>query len=324
MDNANALFDDFEFLKSSFLHDLKGKNLAYKRYTKSPLRYGGGKSLAVGIIIESFPSDIRRVISPFLGDGSLEVACALELDLEVIAFDVFDILVNFWQVLCENGEALYDALKQLESTKENYAKIKNELGLYWNKRHKNPRSKPQIMLDSITLARDYYFNFNLSYGPGFLGWMSKIYEDKNRYAKMIEKIRDFATHKNIKNLNVQCESFEHVFKIYPYDFFYCDPPYFLDGDSKMFRGIYPMRNFPIHHDSFNHELLAKCLKNHKGKFILSYNDCEFVRNAYRDFKILEPKWQYTMGQGEKRIGKNRIDRGDNNIKQSHELLIIKD
>ena len=86
-----------------------------------------------------------------------------------------------------------------------------------------------------------------------------------------------------------------------------------------------MRNFPIHHNNFNHELLAKCLKNHKGKFILSYNDCEFVREAYKDYKILEPKWQYTMGQGETRMGKNRIQRGDDsNIKQSHELLIIKE
>ncbi|EDP6894091.1 DNA adenine methylase, partial [Campylobacter lari] len=46
---------------------------------------------------------------------------------------------------------------------------------------------------------------------------------------------------------------------------------------------------------------------------------------YKDFKILEPKWQYTMGQGETRVGKNRINRGDDtNIKKSHELLIIKE
>lgn len=307
--------------KEIFLHHLKGKNLTYKRYTKSPLRYGGGKSLAVGLILEQIPSDTKRLISPFIGGGSVEVAVALELDIEVLAFDIFDILVNFWQILCKDSNALYNELLKLEPTKENYAKIKNELSLFWNERHKNPNNKPKIELDSLTLARDYYFNFNLSYGPGFLGWMSKIYEDKNRYLKALEKIRAFKTH----NLKVEMASFEAVFEKYPTDFFYCDPPYFLEGDSKMFKGIYPMRNFPIHHNSFNHELLAICLKNHKGKFILSYNDCEFVREAYKDFKILEPKWQYTMGQGETRIGKNRIERGDaDNTKQSHELLIIKE
>ncbi|WP_371819511.1 DNA adenine methylase, partial [Campylobacter upsaliensis] len=53
--------------KETFLHHLKGKSLVYKRYTKSPLRYGGGKSLAVGLILEQIPSDIKRLISPFIG-----------------------------------------------------------------------------------------------------------------------------------------------------------------------------------------------------------------------------------------------------------------
>ena len=291
--NQSNLFTLYDTTKrDAFLHKLKGKNLAYKRYTKSPLRW-----------------------------GSVEIASALELDIEVLAYDVFDILVNFWQVLVADSGALYKELTKLEPTKENYAKIKNELALFWNERHKNPNNKPAIKLDSLSLARDYYFNFNLSYGPGFLGWMSKIYEDKNRYLKALEKIRDFKT----QNLKVEMASFESVFEKYPNDFFYCDPPYFLEGDSKMFKGIYTMRNFPNHHNHFNHMLLSECLKNHKGRFILSYNDCEFVREAYGDFKILEPKWQYTMGQGETRIGKNRIKRGDsNNTKQSHELLIIKE
>ncbi|MCR2102534.1 DNA adenine methylase, partial [Campylobacter upsaliensis] len=55
--------------KETFLHHLKGKNLVYKRYTKSPLRYGGGKSLAVGLILEQIPSDTKRLISPFIGGG---------------------------------------------------------------------------------------------------------------------------------------------------------------------------------------------------------------------------------------------------------------
>lgn len=315
--------------KARFLLDLKGQSQKFKRYCKTPLRYGGGKSLAVGLIVEHFPNDISRLISPFLGGGSVEVAAALELDLEVRAFDIFDILVNFWQVLLENSGKLYENLREIKPTQENYNEIKAELKAHY---------KNEAKLDKFTLARDYYFNFNLSYGPGFLGWMSKIYADEARYLKMLEKVRDFGL--EIANLStnskeqksekspkftVECESFEVPFSRYPNDFFYCDPPYFLEGDSKMFRGIYPMRNFPIHHNGFKHELLRDLLHAHKGRFVLSYNDCAWVRQAYKDFKILTPKWQYTMGQGETRIGKNRIERGDtDNIKQSHELLIIKD
>lgn len=315
---SNSLFDSiyqdgsFKQRKAYFLDNLKGRTLSYKRYNRSPIRYGGGKSLAVGLIIEHFPDDLKRLISPFMGGGSVEIACALDLGLEVRAFDIFDILVNFWQILIKDSKILYEELLNLDPTKEVYRDIKNELKRHWDK---------EIILDSLTLARDYYFNFNLSYGPGFLGWMSSIYEDKNRYLKTLQKIKDFKTN----NLSVECASFEHCFEVYPDEFFYLDPPYFLEGDSKMFKGIYPQRNFPIHHNHFSHQLLADLLKNHKGRFVLSYNDCEWVRSTYKDFKILEPKWQYTMGQGEKRIGKNRIIRGDNdNIKKSHELLIIKE
>lgn len=302
---------DYAYNKTVFLNDLRAKNGKYKRYLASPLRYGGGKSLATGLIIELFPKDIKRVISPFIGGGSVEIASA-NIGLEVRAFDIFDILVNFWQVCILTPKKLANELKQLSPTSENYKLIKDELREHW---------KGNVKLDKLTLARDYFFNFNLSYGPGFLGWMSSVYQSEQKYNKMLEKIEKF----NAKNLSVECASFEKSFEIYPDDFFYLDPPYFLNGNSKMFRGIYPQRNFPIHHNNFNHELLAELLKKHKGKFILSYNDCEFVRETYKNFKILEPKWQYTMGQGETRIGKNRIERGDiDNIKRSHELLIIKE
>lgn len=299
--------------KENFLKSLKSNGkLEYKRYLKSPLRYGGGKSLAVALIISHFPNNIKRLISPFIGGGSVEIATAYELGVEVFAYDIFDILVNFWQVALENPNVLIDELKKLKPTAKTYKIIKDELKSHWDKK---------ITLPPLQLARDYYFNFNLSYGPGFLGWMSNIYLDENRYLKALEKIKIL---EDIP-LKVECSSFEEVFEKYPNDFFYCDPPYYLDGDSKMFKGIYPQRNFPIHHKGFNHELLAELLHNHKGKFILSYNDCDAIRRLYKGFKILEPKWQYTMGQGETRIGKNRINNGsNNNIKQSHELLIIKE
>ncbi|WP_104690662.1 DNA adenine methylase [Helicobacter heilmannii] len=298
--------------KSLFLESLRSQKLRYKRYSKSPLRYGGGKSLAVGFILEHMPTNIKRVISPFMGGGSVEIACARELGLEVRAFDIFDILVNFWQVLLQDKERLYASLRALSPTQEIYNAIKTELKAHYQK---------ECVLDPLTLARDYYFNFNLSYGPGFLGWMSKIYTQEKRYHNALTKLKNF----NAPTLSVQCADFREVLLAYPHDFAYLDPPYFLEGDSKMFRGIYPMRNFPIHHNGFRHDQLAQMLKARPGPFVLSYNDCSFVREAYKDFKIVELAWQYTMGQGETRMGKNRLERGDvGYVKKSHELLIIKE
>lgn len=302
----------FQLNRESFLAHLKSEGkLPYKRYLGSPLRYAGGKSLAVGFVIERLPENITRLVSPFMGGGSVEIACAVELGLPVIAYDVFDILCNYWQVQIHFTEALYKRLMLFEPTRETFASVKRRLYQHW---------KEGIRLDRYDLAAYYYFNSNTSYGPHFLGWPSDVYLEKKRYQGMIEKVRAFRA----PGLEVDCASFEEVFPKHNKDFLYCDPPYYLE-EGKTFVGMYPHRNFPIHHNGFRHDLLRDLLMAHKGGFILSYNDCKTIRSWYKDCRMIAPKWQYTFGQGDTRIGENR--RRDNNgsyVKQSHELLIWKD
>ena len=303
--------------KNALKEKLLTKNCTYKRYLVSPLRYPGGKSLAVGLISEHLPKDVTKVVSPVIGGGSVEIALAKELGLEVVGYDIFDLLVNYWQQQTINGEKLYEKLSKMPPTKEEYERVKNILKEHWNK-----VDGYDGKLDPIDAAVYYYYNMQLSYGPGFLGWMSSIYQSEKKYQSTIEKVKNFY----VPNLKVYHKSFDESIPENQNEFLYLDPPYVLDecSDSKMFKGIYPMRNFPIHHNGFDHNKLCELLHNHKGGFILSYNDCSLVREAYKDFEIHEVEWQYTMGQGETRIGKNRSERDyDNgNVKTSHELLII--
>lgn len=293
-----------------FIGLLKSKNKRYKRYLGSPLRYAGGKSWAVGYIIEYLPENIKRLISPFFGGGSLEVAVAKELDIPVLGFDIFDILVNYWQFQINQPQILYEELKKLKPNKETYKLVKEQLRKHWRGIKKLPPLK---------LAVFYYFNHNLSYGPGFLGWMSSVYANEKVYQKLIERVRDF----DVKNIKVECASFEKVIPKFRNDFLYCDPPYYLGADSTVFRGLYPQRNFPVHHQNFNHQLLRDLLREHKGGFILSYNDAPTIRKWYKWCKIVELPVHYTMGQGETRIGLNRKKKNQNHVKKIKELLIIK-
>lgn len=290
------------------LRPIAGK-IKYKRYVASPLRYAGGKTLAVGLIIELIPDNIERLISPFLGGGSVEIAVANELHIPVKAFDIFDILINYWDVQLHNPKSLYSKLKGFAPTRQGFKAAKDRLKLHW---------KNEMPLNKLDLAAFYFFNSNTSYGPHFLGWPSSVYLQEERYRKMIEKVRGFKAPK----LEVACETFDIVIPKYKNDFLYCDPPYFLDGDSKTFVGMYPHRNFPIHHKGFKHELLRDLLKAHKGGFILSYNDCSTIREWYKGYNMIAPKWQYTFSQGDTRIGENRLKNNNGSyIKQSHELLI---
>jgi len=291
---------------------------------KTTLRYAGGKSKAINFITP-FVSDYEKIVSPFLGGGSLEVHWA-SLGKKVEAYDVFDILVNFWQSLLSDNANLVSELKKIPPTSESYSDVKEKLICTPQVQKMLENWKTQFYvrtpqeLDTATLASYYYFNHNCSYGPGFLGWASKMYLTQKSWDNMIKKVQNF----KCPNLSVSHKDFVQAFSDHPSDFFYLDPPYYLnkDNDNKMFAGIYPMRNIPVHHNDFDHEKLRDLLLAHNGDFVLSYNDCETIREWYSGFEFFYPKWHYSMSLGEKRIGKNRIKSGDS-LKESHEILIVK-
>ena len=93
---------------------------------KTPIRYAGGKSKAYKIITDYLPilPYPSKIISPFVGGGSLESRWSSELNIPVYGYDIFDALVNFWQVLLDNPIELANRLQELEPTKEKYNEIK--------------------------------------------------------------------------------------------------------------------------------------------------------------------------------------------------------
>ena len=291
---------------------------------KTPIRYAGGKSKAYNIITEQIPKIPlpERIISPFMGGGSLESRWSSELGIEVIGYDIFDALTNFWNVLLTDSDGLADKLASLPPTKDKYKEIK-EILIQWDYTQEmlsewktDYYKRDSITLDNLTAAAYYFYNHNLSYGPMYLGWMSKIYESQDKWDNVIKRIRDY---KN-PNLKVNKGSFDEVIPNYKDDFLYLDPPYYLDKDkdNKMFKGLYPNANIAVHHKGFDHKQLRDLLHNHKGDFILSYNDCETIREYYKDFKITYPKWHNSYAYN--------TDKGGNterNSKESHEILICK-
>ena len=298
---------------------------------KTPIRYAGGKSKAYKIITEYIPRlpYPQRIISPFIGGGSLESKWSSELDIPVYGFDIFDALINFWSVLLSRPNDLADRLRELKPTKEEYEKVK-EILLRWGYTqdmlkdwHTDYYKREPIELSELDAAAYYFFNHNLSYGPMYLGWMSKIYQSQTKWDKMTHYIGSYRN----PNLEVCKASFDEIIPNYPNDLIYLDPPYYLkkDDDNKMLKGMYPNCNIDVHHTGFNHELLRDLLHNHKGTFILSYNNCETIREYYKDFTLVYPEWHYSYQAGETRVCKYKKERGvEHNKKESHEILIIKD
>ena len=295
---------------------------------KTVIRYAGGKSRAIKKITP-FVEDYDLIISPFIGGGSLEVHWASSLNKRVIGYDIFDMLVNFWNTLLNNNEELVKELKNIKPTSDEYSRIKeilmsteNTQTMLKNWNTDYYKRDNIVELDDVVKAAYYYFNHNCSYGPGYLGWGSSVYLDDKKWDSMINKISEF----KCPNLKVDQLSFDQSIKKHKNDFLYLDPPYYLekDGDNKMYKGMYPMKNIDVHHSGFDHELLRDLLLEHEGDFVMSYNNCETIREYYKDFEFHFPEWNYSMGNGEQRIGKYRKDHNDGEaVKKSHEILIVK-
>ena len=88
----------------------------------------------------------------------------------------------------------------------------------------------------------------------------------------------YAVANRLNNVVIESKDFEPLIKQYdrPNSFFYLDPPYVET------EGHY-MVDFP----RTDHFRLYECLKNMKGRFLLSYNDCELIKELYKDYFIVE-------------------------------------
>lgn len=71
-------------------------------------------------------------------------------------------------------------------------------------------------------------------------------------------------------------------------FIFLDPPYFSAIKSKLYGKKGDL------HTRFDHKRLCKNLKNTTHKFLLTYDDSEFIRDLYRDFYCKEFSVQYGM------------------------------
>lgn len=303
----------FDFLKSITKTDGE-----FKRLNKiSPLRYPGGKTKAIGLITQYLPDETpKKILSPFIGGASLEIAWANNLDgvEEIIGGDIFYPLVNFWQVILDDPNSLADELEKFQLGDDNYRKYKQILK-DWYEDPKNNK------LTDLEAAAHYYYNMQLSYGPMFLGWTSPGKPTtQDDYDRILKRIREFSCPK----LKVEHISFEESLNKYPDYFVYADPPYLLGYDSTVFKAIYPNQGGE-NHKGFNHELFRDMMNSRNTEFIISYNDCGTIRSWFKQWEQIYPKWQYSFQQGETRSKDdegNSIRGTKDSRKTGDEILII--
>ena len=252
LDPAPFVHQDLEI--EGFLKTIRQKTSGYSRVSNSPLRYFGGTGSKVGLILQHFPClKQKRVVSLFLGSGSLELVLAQHLGYEVIGYEAYRGLVNVWQAILKEPEQFANRVRLFLPTREMFMKIR------------------QMVLDSPDPSPEHvYFHLQLSYSGMLGGWPSSIYLNSEMYDKMVDKLRGFRA----PRLNVKEGKFEKVFQEHPEEFLFLNPP-----------------NLEV--TDFPHKELRDRLRKHRGGFFLVYNDCLTIRDWYYGYECIVPMWNYT-------------------------------
>ena len=294
----------WEVIKKYYLQSILSEHSAnkYKRVNSSAIAYPGGKTMGVGLMMEHLP-EIDIMVSPFFGGGSFEFAVSKVFGIPVVGYDINPFLVAFWRCLMMYNELFVDMLDEpeyeatLEAHRANMHIIKD---FYKGKKELD---------NDITMGLLFAHNIMLSWGNIFPGWAcySKLNERKWRMYK--NQLRRWS----LKGCDVEVvqEECDVVIQFHNEEFLYCDPPYIqpeVDETSQMreYKDVYHG------HKHFNHLQLCELLKKHKGKFMLSYNDCKLARELYSWCRIVPMQWNYALTR------RSHIPEG----RMGHELLIM--
>ncbi len=250
---------------------------------KSPLRYPGGKTRACKILDEILTNnfkmkDFKVVVSPFFGGGSFEFFLQKKYGYSIVANDKFYPLYNFWNVCKERKNELVTDLG-------------GKVGKITSSVFKEYRESIMKDEDVMSNAMKYFVINRCSFsGATLSGGYSQESSESRFTVSSVERVGKL----DLKDLSISNLDFE-VFLEQDFgrgSFIFLDPPYYLGSKSKLYGKNGDM------HENFKHEALEECLRG-KSDWLLTYNDCDYIRKLYSGYTIIDSSWAYGMNKSKK-------------------------
>ena len=258
---------------------------------KTPLRYPGGKSRACTKMDPFFPDlrNYKEYREPFLGGGSVAIHITKKYPhLDIWVNDLYEPLYNFWRVLQDDGNALYETLCDLKSRHPDPVYGPQELG------YEYPAKK--LFLESKNIVNDYTesdlsraCSFYIINKCSFSGLtesssFSRQASVANFSMRGIEKLPGYT--KLIENWKITNWSYESLLTDRKDVFTYLDPPYDIKDNLYGKKGSM--------HNGFNHDDFASDCDRYIGDQLISYNSTNLVKERFSDWNAGEFDLTYTM------------------------------
>lgn len=268
---------------------------------KTPVSRVGNKTAILHILYALFPIQYGRFVDVFGGSGSVLLG-----NPEICSFEVYNDfdrnLANLFRCMKERTMAVIRELGFCHlNSREDFIAIRR---FFENEQFDDKYLSDELRLTKILfsppeakeltemrkrITADYDVRraamflklLRFSYSSSGKSFASQPFDIRKLFG-LISQLQE-----RMANVVVENQDFETLIKHYdrPDAFFYLDPPYFSTEDM-----------YEVGFGWDDHVRLRDTLKNIKGKFLLSYNDCDEIRELYNGFSMFDFSRTHSMAQ----------------------------
>lgn len=246
-----------------------------KKAIKSPLRYPGGKNRAIKFIDPLIP-EFKEFREPFIGGGS--VFFHIKQKFPDKTFWINDLYYKLFEFWTQSQSNLEQVVAQVQA---------------WKAEYKDGKVLHRFILDSFTefteleIASAFFVLNRLTFsGTSESGGYSKQAFEHRFTPSSIDRlslIDTVLTDTKITNLD-----FQEVVEAPGEDvFIFLDPPYYSATKSALYGKNGNM------HKGFEHERFAEVMKNSDHKWLITYDNCEYIRDLFSFANVFT--WEFTYG-----------------------------
>ncbi len=252
----------------------------------SPLRYPGGKLKVVDYVKRLFEENNLMdgtYIEPYAGGASVALTLLFsEYAGRIKINDIDRSIYAFWHSVLNETDNLcrlvhdtpinmdvWHAQRQVQLRKQEAELL--ELG--FSTFFLNRTNRSGILSGGVIGGKEQTGNFKID-----------ARFNKDNLIERIESIAEYADRIELTKMDA-VELIKSIKNPSDKTFCYLDPPYYVKG-----RDLY--LNY---YNDDDHKAIAKAIKKYKGKWIISYDAVDFIRELYKDYRQKEYYLSYSAG-----------------------------
>ncbi len=246
---------------------------------RSPLRYPGGKSRAIGQIMRHVPATTQEYREPFVGGGSVFLAMKRLFGRRIRQYCINDLnhdLYCFWKYARDRNSELAAAVQTFKDGYDDGRQLWHSLNRPGGASSELERAARFFILNRIT------FSGLVDSG----GYSQNAFEYRFTQSSIERLARLERMLQGIEICHGDYEAW--LYRGGSHVFIFLDPPYYRAASSRLYGAGGEL------HTSFDHERFAENMRRCPHKWLITYDDSPFIRDLFGFAHISEWSLQYGM------------------------------